>query len=71
MTTADDTLLELSGLTKAFPGVIANDGVSFRVRRGEIHALLGEKMYVYENAPGKRIPASRQMLHAHRPLHPS
>ena len=31
-----------SGITKAFPGVLANDHVSFAVRPGEIHALLGE-----------------------------
>ncbi len=35
-------LLELTGLTKAFPGVLANDAVAFAVGRGEIHALLGE-----------------------------
>lgn len=34
--------LELSGITKQFPGVLANDNVSFAVRPGEIHALLGE-----------------------------
>jgi len=34
--------LELSGITKRFPGVLANDNVSFAVRPGEIHALLGE-----------------------------
>lgn len=34
--------LELSGITKRFPGVLANDHVSFSVRPGEIHALLGE-----------------------------
>ena len=34
--------LELSGVTKAFPGVLANDHVSFAVAPGEIHALLGE-----------------------------
>lgn len=34
--------LELSGVTKAFPGVLANDDVRFAVRPGEIHALLGE-----------------------------
>jgi ABC-type uncharacterized transport system ATPase subunit len=34
--------LELSGITKSFPGVLANDNVSFSVKPGEIHALLGE-----------------------------
>lgn len=34
--------LDMHGITKRFPGVLANDGVSFQVARGEIHALLGE-----------------------------
>jgi general nucleoside transport system ATP-binding protein len=34
--------LEVKGITKRFPGVLANDHVSFAVRPGEIHALLGE-----------------------------
>ena len=34
--------LDLSGITKRFPGVLANDKVSFSVKPGEIHALLGE-----------------------------
>ena len=34
--------LELLSVTKAYPGCIANDAVSFKVDAGEIHALLGE-----------------------------
>ena len=38
----DTPLLDLSGLTKAYPGVVANDNVSLRIAPGEVHALLGE-----------------------------
>jgi simple sugar transport system ATP-binding protein len=39
---ANELVLEMRGIRKEFPGVIANDDVSFDVRRGEVHALLGE-----------------------------
>jgi general nucleoside transport system ATP-binding protein len=35
-------LIELKGMTKAFPGVLANDSVELKIRPGEVHALLGE-----------------------------
>src|SRR5512143_2228452 len=34
--------LQASGITKRFPGVLANDHVNFDLNKGEIHALLGE-----------------------------
>jgi ABC-type uncharacterized transport system ATPase subunit len=35
-------VVEMKEITKRFPGIIANDHISFAVKQGEIHALLGE-----------------------------
>ncbi len=37
-----DYIIEMLGITKEFPGIIANDDVTLQLARGEIHALLGE-----------------------------
>jgi simple sugar transport system ATP-binding protein len=43
-------VLELRGITKSFPGVLANDHIDLTLEEGEIHALLGE------NGAGKNHP---------------
>jgi ribose transport system ATP-binding protein len=37
-----ETVLHMTGIRKAFPGVVALDGVELELRRGEVHVLLGE-----------------------------
>lgn len=39
---AEEYILELQGITKIFPGVKALDNVHFQLKKGEIHALMGE-----------------------------
>lgn len=35
-------IIEMLGITKTFPGIIANDNITLQLKKGEIHALLGE-----------------------------
>jgi general nucleoside transport system ATP-binding protein len=42
MTDVDAPVLEMRGITKRYPGVVANDRIDLDLHRGEIHALLGE-----------------------------
>lgn len=37
-----DYVIEMLGITKEFPGIIANDNITLQLKKGEIHALLGE-----------------------------
>ena len=43
MTGTPSPMLEMKGITKRFPGVVANDNVDFDVYPGEVHTLLGHK----------------------------
>ena len=42
MAETSEHFIELKGIRKAFPGVLATDDVDLAIKRGEIHALLGE-----------------------------
>jgi len=59
-TSAADTVIELRGIVKRFPGVVANDGVNLTVRRSTIHAIVGE------NGSGKST-LMKTLYGAHRP----
>ena len=37
-----ENIIEMLHITKEFPGIIANDDITLQLRKGEIHALLGE-----------------------------
>ena len=41
--------VEMKGITKTFPGVVANDEIDFILKKGEVHGLLGE------NGAGKTV----------------
>jgi hypothetical protein len=74
----------LAGITKRFPGALANDDVDLDVEAGSVHALLGENgawtlpastsrsTSSFASAPGKRfvIPANRTVWELISPPYP-
>ena len=52
----------MRGITKRFPGVLANDHVDFDVARGEVHALFGENE-LRQLAREHRVLVPRDALH--------
>jgi len=75
MTGTNATLLKVDGVTKAYPGVVANDTVSFSVEPGEVHALLGEngagKSTLVKMIYGLVQPDSGQMIWNGAPYQPA
>jgi general nucleoside transport system ATP-binding protein len=70
-----NVLLGLAGLTKAYPGVVANQDVSFDIQIGQIHALLGEngagKSTLVKTIYGLVKPDSGTMSLLDQPYHPA
>jgi len=68
-------ILELESVTKSFPGVLANDNVSFTIGAGEIHALLGEngagKSTLVKMIYGVMRPDSGRMTFQGKPYAPA
>jgi simple sugar transport system ATP-binding protein len=65
-------VLEMRGITKRYPGVLANDGIDLDVRAGEIHALLGEngagKSTLMNILYGLAVPDSGEILLDGKPV---
>ena len=65
--------VELRGITKRFPGVVANEDIELRVRRGEVHAIVGEngagKSTLMKTLYGEHRPDEGEILVDGRPVH--
>jgi ABC-type sugar transport system ATPase subunit len=64
---------EMADITKRFAGMVANDRVSLKIRRGEIHGLLGQngsgKSTLIKILSGAQQPTSGQILKSGTPIH--
>src|SRR4051794_1935795 len=64
--------VELRGITKRFPGVVANRDIDLRVRRGEVHAIVGEngagKSTLMKTLYGEHRPDEGEVLVDGRPV---
>ena len=73
MTETQNYALELKGISKSFPGVRALDNVSLKIRRGTVHALMGEngagKSTLMKCAFGIYKPDEGEILIDGRPAH--
>ncbi len=62
----DDNILELQHITKRYPGVVANHDVNLNIKRGEVHALVGEngagKSTLIKMLSGCNIPDEGKIL---------
>jgi len=70
-------IIEMINITKVFPGIIANDNITLRLRKGEIHALLGENgagkstlmsvLFGLYQPDGGEIRKNGQVVHINNP----
>lgn len=70
----DNTILEVKQISKRFPGVLALNHASFSVRKGEVHALLGEngagKSTLMKCLLGIHSPDEGEIIYKGKPFHP-
>ncbi len=67
----DTELLTITGISKSYPGVKANEDVSFTIGKGEVHALLGEKSTLVKMIYGLVRPDEGHMTFLGQPYAPT